>query len=66
MYLGVVVLKFFIIEKKICVKNDIVYILLCICKLYFILLIIRIVIVDCYFINFIFNKWINYILIIFY
>lgn len=50
MYLGVVVLKFFIIEKKICVKNDIVYILLYICKLYFILLIIRIVIVDCYFI----------------
>lgn len=64
MYLGVVVSKSPIIEKKTCAKNDTAYILLYIRKLYPTLSTIRTAIVDRYPINLILNKWINNILII--
>lgn len=64
MYLGVVVSKSPIIEKKTYAKNDTAYILLYIRKLYPTLSTIRTAIVDRYPINLILNKWINHILII--
>lgn len=65
MYLGVVVSKSPIIEKKTCAKLDTAYILLYIRKLYPTLSTIRTaIVVDRYPINLILNKWINHILII--